>query len=115
MKQWNNPQWNFPAKVYVGLGFLLFFAAAPMPYGFYSFTKIVVCGLLGLLSYKNFNFLNEKNTIWPWFFLFLAILFNPFIPIPMGKEVWMVVDTVLGVFFLFLAYKAKKPEWQRQK
>lgn len=106
MKKWQNPQWNFSNKVYIGFGILLLVAAVPLPYGFYAFTKIVVCGFSGLLAYQNFNASNKKS-FWPWCFLLVAVLFNPLISIPMQKEVWMVVDILLGSLFLLLAYKTK--------
>lgn len=106
MKKWQNPQWNFSNKVYLGLGVLLLIAAAPLPYGFYTFTKIVVCGFSAILSYQNFN-APDKKSAWAWFFLFVAILFNPLIAIHMPKEIWMVIDIMLGLFFLFLAYQTK--------
>lgn len=109
MKQWQNPKWNFTAKVYLGLGVLLLIAAAPLPYGFYTFTKIAVCGFSAVLSYQNFN-TTDKNSIWAWFFLFIAVLFNPFIAIHMQKDVWMIVDIMLGLFFVFLAYQAETTE-----
>ena len=106
MKTWQNPQWNFSSKVYIGLGILLLVAAWPLPYGFYVFTKIIVCGFTGLLAYRNFNASNKKS-IWPWCFLLIAVLFNPLISIAMQKEVWMIVDILLGSLFLLLAYKTR--------
>lgn len=114
MKQWQNPKWNFPAKAYLGLGILLLIAAAPLPYGFYTFTKITVCGFSAVLSYQNFN-ATDKNSIWAWFFLFIAVLFNPFIAIHMPKDVWMIVDIMLGLFFVFLAYQTKITESKGQE
>ncbi|MCA3269668.1 MAG: hypothetical protein LW855_05615 [Alphaproteobacteria bacterium] len=106
MKQWQNPKWNFPAKAYLGCGLLLLIAAAPLPYGFYTFLKITVCGFSAVLSYKNFN-ATDNNSIWAFFFLFIAILFNPFVAIHMPKEIWVVVDIILGLLFLFLAHKVR--------
>lgn len=109
MNKWKSPKWNFSAKAYFLLGSLLLIAVAPLPYGFYTFTKIVVCGFSAVLSYQNFN-AADKKSIWAWFFLYIAILFNPFIAIHMQKEIWMVVDIALGFLFLFLAYKTKSIE-----
>lgn len=114
MISWKNPLWNFSYKAYFGLGILLLVAAAPLPYGFYTFTKIALCGFSAVLSYQNFTISNNKS-IWGWFFLFVAILFNPFIVIHMEKEIWMVVDIMLGMFFLFLAYKTKNLESQERE
>jgi hypothetical protein len=113
VRQLQNPKWNFPAKVYFGVGVLLLIAAAPLPYGFYTFIRIIICGFSTVLSYNNFK-TTHNNSIWPWFFLLLAVLFNPFIPIHMEKNVWMIIDIILGAFFIFLAYKTKIAESGRQ-
>ena len=104
MKKLIKLQWNFSSKVYLGLGLLLFIASAPLPYGFYTFTRIIICGFSLVLFYQNFN-ASDKKSSWAWFFLFLAVLFNPLIVIHMQKEVWTIIDIILGLFFVFLAYQ----------
>ena len=54
-----------------------------IPYGFFVFTRIVTCAALAGLLW-------EKLPIWAKFaLLLLAILYNPVVPIHLGKrEVW---------------------------
>ena len=102
------PPWNLPSQAYLVIGLVALIAAAPMPYGYYTLVKILVCGFSAVLAYRNYKAADDKLAAWVWVFLIIAIIFNPLIPLHMQKEVWMVVDTVTGVLFLWLAYKAKK-------
>ncbi|MFN9791222.1 MAG: DUF6804 family protein, partial [Holosporales bacterium] len=99
-------RWNFPFRIYLGLGVLLLIAAAPLPYVYYTFTRVLVFGCSAVLFYQNFNSIDDTSK-WAWFFLFIAILFNPFAVIHMTKELWIIVDIMLGLFFLFLAYQTR--------
>lgn len=112
MNTWQYPQWNFSTYLYTGVGLLLLIAAAPLliriplPYEFYTFLRIAVCGSTAVLAYQNFNVI-DKPSIWAWLFLLIAILFNPFKPIILRQETWFIVNIVLGLTFLLLAYQTK--------
>jgi len=93
-------------KILVLMAVLLFAAVAPLPYGFYTFMRIIVCGCAGYMAYHSFS-AGEKN-LWPWLLGFIAILFNPVATIHMTKEIWMVADALTGGLFAFLAYKKYK-------
>lgn len=82
---------------------LLFIAVAPLPYGFYTFIRIIVCGCASWMAYQSFS--AGEKTFWPWLMGFIAILFNPVATIYMTKEIWMVADTFTGALFAFLSYK----------
>ena len=79
-----------------------------MPYGFYTFVRIIVCGCAAFMAYQSYS--AKKQNIWPWLLGFVAILFNPVASIHMTKEIWMVVDAVTGGLFAFLAYRKYKEE-----
>ncbi len=87
------------------LGFvsiLLFLAIAPMPYGFYTFIKIIVCGCAGAIFYQLWD--KGYRGIWLWVWGMIVILFNPVAEIHMTKEVWMVVDALAGSLFGYAAW-----------
>ena len=90
-------------KILITIAVLLFIAIAPLPYGFYTFMRIVVFCCAAYMAY--YCFVNKNKKFWPWIMGFIAILFNPVAAIHMTKEIWMVVDAVTGILFLFLAYK----------
>ena len=101
----NKPLWNLSPQAYLVIGLVSLIAAAPMPYGYYTLVKMLVCGFSAVLAYQNYKAANDKLSAWAWVFLFIAIIFNPLIPLHVQKEVWMVVDTVTGALFLWLAYQ----------
>lgn len=93
-----------PYQVLGIISVLLLVAVAPMPYGFYTFVKIIVCGSAGVTCYQ----LWDKGHKGAWLYVWgaIAILFNPLIPISMEKEIWMFVDAVAGLIFFYSAYGA---------
>ncbi len=97
---------NFPIpyKVMAFAAALLFLSVASMPYGYYNFVRIVVCGCAGINCYRLLN-AGDKSA-WPWIWVVVAILFNPIAPIHMTKEVWMAIDAACGVLFGYAAYRA---------
>ena len=66
--------WIAPLVV-LGIGLL------PMPYGYYMLSRLVVCGCA---IYYAVQFGNQKETALIWVFGFLAVLYNPIIPIHLG-------------------------------
>ena len=99
---------NVSYKILALIAVLLFIAVAPLPYGFYTFMRIIVCGCAGYMAYYSFS--AEEESLWSWFLGFIAILYNPVATIHMTKEIWMVVDALTGVLFSHLAYKGYRLE-----
>jgi len=93
-----------PYKLLGLISALLFLAVAPMPYGFYIFTKIVVCGCAGLACYQLWD--SGYKGLWLYIWGVMTILFNPFIPISMQKKIWMIVDGLAGLIFAYSAYRS---------
>ena len=76
---------------------LLLIGLADLPTGYYTLVRIVVCLVSVLscyLSYKS----DEKIGIATVTFGFIALLFNPIIPIYLHeKEIWTVIDIVTAI------------------
>tara|TARA_B100001167_G_C16768277_1_gene305554 strand:- start:1201 stop:1512 length:312 start_codon:yes stop_codon:yes gene_type:complete len=87
---------------------LLFIGIAPLPYSYYTFMRVIVCGCAGYMAYQGVK--EEDKSFWPWIFGFVAILFNPVAVIHMTKEIWMVVDGLTGCLFAWLALRAYKQQ-----
>lgn len=104
----SKPQWNLSPSAYLVIGLVALVAAAPMPYGYYTLSRIVVCGFSAVLAYQNYKAADDKLSAWVWVFLFIAITFNPVILIHMQKEIWAIVDAFTGALFIWLAYKSRK-------
>ena len=90
----------------VVLSILFFLCLMEMPYGFYQFVRFV--GLFGftILAYKaNLQGRQTEMMIYGG----LAILFQPFIKIAIGKQIWNIVDIVVGIgLFISVFNKSKK-------
>ena len=88
-----------PAVIYIASA-LLALGAAPLPYGYYMFLRLVACGVFAFAAYISFT---KKARVLPYVFGCLAVLFNPIIKIHLPKEVWAVVDLASAALLLATA------------
>jgi hypothetical protein len=76
---------------------LLFVCLLDMPYGYYQFIRFFACIGFAYLAYKSNEQSNKTVTIT---FVILAILFQPFVKISLGRELWNIVDVIVGAVLL---------------
>jgi uncharacterized protein DUF6804 len=76
------------------LSILLLLCLADMPYGFYQFLRFVSCIEFVILVLNSNRKGNETQTI---VFVVLALLFQPFVKISLGRTLWNIVDVVVAV------------------
>jgi hypothetical protein len=78
----------------VVLAVLFFLCLLQMPYGFYQAVRFA--GLIGfaILAYQTNEKQNKTEMI---IYVCLAILFQPLFKISLGREVWNIVDVIVGV------------------
>ena len=91
----------------IGLAILFFLCLADMPYGYYQFVRFI--GLVGfaILAYQANQQNNQTETI---IYGTLALLFQPFFKISLGRELWNVIDVVVGLGLLVsIFFKNKLP------
>lgn len=67
------------------------------PYGFFTLLRFVVFASTAYIAWIAYE---QKKEKWVWIFGFLAVLFNPFIPIYLNRELWSIIDFVVGVFMI---------------
>ena len=92
--------------LYVGVAVLLLLCLLHMPYGFYTLVRFIAVVTFCYFAYIAYQSGNEGRMI---LFIALAILFQPFFKIPLGREIWNVVDVcVAGYLFYLLAVTLKK-------
>lgn len=85
---------NSTAIIKIVLSILLFLCLLDMPYGFYQFVRFTALIGFGVLAYKaNEEHKNAEMII----FGALALLFQPFFKIALGRELWNVVDVIVGI------------------
>lgn len=83
---------------------LCFIAIFALPYGYYTFMRLVITGLS---LYAAFNH-SKKDEAQFWILLGITVLFNPFIPIHLSRDTWMPIDIITGSYFVFLGKKQRE-------
>lgn len=78
---------------------LLLLALAPLPYGYYTLLRIVVCAAAAFLAFKQFQE-NQRVSGWMVTLLAIAMLFNPLIPVHLNREIWTFIDLVVAAIFV---------------
>ncbi len=96
---------------------VLLVAILPMPYGYYTLVRLICCALFVDLTVRLLvNTDNSKLGGWSflWFLTaFCAILYNPFIPVHLTKEIWTVTNLVslgIGGGAVYLLSRLSKPK-----
>lgn len=79
------------------LAILFFTCLAELPYGFYQFVRFAALVGFAILAYKANNKENKTEMI---IYICLAVLFQPLIKISLGREIWNVVDVIVGLALL---------------
>ena len=83
---------------------LLFLCLLYMPYGYYQFVRIA--STLGFVFLAIQSYQAQINGYFVAYVI-LALLFQPFEKIALGRELWNVVDVIVGVGLLLTIGKTK--------
>jgi len=86
---------------------LLLLCLAPMPYGYYQLARFVAMIASAYLAYSHFK--AEEGGL-AFTFAALAILFQPFLKIALGRTIWNIVDVVVAIGLILLIVKGKEEE-----
>lgn len=80
--------------VKIGLSILLFACLLDMPYGYYQFVRFFALIGFALLAYQaNQKGIQTEVII----YIGLALVFQPFFKIALGRELWNVVDVIAAI------------------
>jgi len=91
-------------KVILAISFLL--CLAKMPYSYYQAVRFI--GMLGFILLAYFSN-QQNNKIEVIVYISLALLFQPFIKVALGRTVWNIVDVIVSVgLIISLFVKPKK-------
>ena len=96
----------------ISLASLFLLCLLDMPYGYYQFVRFI--GLIGfaILAYESNKQSRPKEMI---FYIVLALLFQPFIKLALGRAVWNIVDFIVGIgLIISLLNKPKAPQTHQQ-
>ena len=78
----------------IGLAILLFLCLIDMPYGFYQIVRFVALVAFAYLAFKAYQNNSLNETI---IYGALALLFQPFFKIALGRDIWNIVDVIVGI------------------
>lgn len=80
--------------VKIGLSILLFACLLDMHYGYYQFVRFAALIVFALLAYQA----NQQSSQFEMYiYVGLALLFQPFFKITLGRELWNVVDVIVAI------------------
>lgn len=89
----------------IGLAILFFLCLLNMPYGYYELVRfLALVGFSALAFMENQN----KNTTAVFVYVALALLFQPFFKIALGRELWNIIDVIVGVGLLVTLFISPK-------
>jgi len=77
------------------------------PYCFYTLLRLIVSITSGFIiyhSYKGAGGVNEISII----FALILILYNPFVPVHLSREIWMPINFITSGIYFYGFYKIKK-------
>lgn len=90
---------SLPILLWIVPVVVLVVAVFPLPYGYYTFVRIVTCIACVTLAYAAYG-PDHRSQIWTSLFIVIAIVFNPVIPVYLKKQVWMFIDGIAAAVIL---------------
>jgi hypothetical protein len=96
---------NLTNNIKIILSILLFSCLANMPYGYYQFIRFA--GLIGflILAYQAGEKQNKTEAI---IYVCIAMLFQPLFKIALGRDLWNIIDIVVGAGLLISLFFKRK-------
>lgn len=89
-------------RIKIILAILLLLCLAPMPYGYYTLIRYLSVVVFCIMAYE-YSKVNRKT--FSIICVVLVGLFQPVIKMPLGREVWSIVDILVAIFLLYLFFK----------
>lgn len=81
---------------------LLLVCLLPMPFGFYNLVRFAAMTGCIIIAYDYFKQRKQPLVI---LFSCLALLFQPFLKVALGRTIWNVVDFIIAVLLTVLIFK----------
>ena len=87
-----------PTTIPTLISIVMLLAGIPQvfPYGYYTLLRLVVSGTSVYIAYFSFE---EARKIIGAISILFAFIFNPLIPLYLGKEIWALIDIIAALFF----------------
>jgi hypothetical protein len=104
---------RIPRIVWLICAVLLVAAVLRLPYGYYNFLRIVICGAAALIAVAGLAEDAQRGMAWTATFILIVVLFNPILPIRLHRSIWFYLDLMAaGVFTAHLIFyrNARRPD-----
>lgn len=85
--------------IYLAMALLLLLGVGSMPYFYYQLMRFLVFAGFGYLAYLQYKESSIDRMI---LFIILALLFQPFFPINLGKDLWKIIDVLIAAYLIYL-------------
>ena len=87
------------------LAILFFLCLADMPYGFFQFVRFSVLIGFAILAYGAHEQGRQRELI---IYAVLDLLFQPFFKIALDRQIWNIVDIVIGIGLIISIFMKPK-------
>lgn len=77
----------------------------PMPYGYYILVRFASTIIFGLMAY---NYYEKSNKSMGIICGVLSLLFQPLVKVPLGREMWNIVDVLAALLLFYLIIKERQ-------
>ena len=83
-------------QIILAAGLLL--CLANMSYGYYNLIRYASCVVFGIMAFMAYK---EDKTPLTIGYVAIAVLFQPFFKIALGRDIWQFVDVITAVVLIF--------------
>lgn len=99
-------------QFYLFLAAMMLLCLAPMPYGYFVLVRFVAMVAFVAMALRYYQ---ERKSALMWTCVTLALLFQPFEKIALGRLIWNIVDVVVAIGLVALCFLEKNGIKQQQK
>lgn len=87
----------FQTAIKIVLTILFLLCLLDMPYGYFQIVRFAGLVGFGILAFQANETKQKEMTI---IFIGLALLFQPFFKIALGRQIWNIVDVIVSIFLI---------------
>ena len=89
----------------ISLAILFFLCLLDMPYGFYMLVRFSALIGFAILAYQANQQGRQTEML---VYIGLALLFQPFLKVALGRQLWNIVDVIVGIGLMISVFSGKK-------
>jgi hypothetical protein len=89
----------------IALAILLLLCLFHMPYSYYQIFRFIAVVGFAILAYYEYE---RKNIPLVIVFVALALLFQPLVKVPLGRQVWIIIDVIVAAGLVVTVFVGKQ-------